>query len=197
MHLYPRDGRLPDLAGIDHLVLLGAVWSVYDNEAVGDWIDDYLGWLRQADAAGVPVLGICFGAQALATALGGGAEAAPRSEIGWTKIETFDPEVIEEGPWLEFHSDRCLPPAGARILARTEVCVQAFSLARHLAVQFHPEVDAAQLSGWLANGGRAEAERAGQDPDELIIRAKAEEPDSKLRADRLVAAALRLASGEL
>jgi GMP synthase-like glutamine amidotransferase len=195
VHQYPREERLPDLAGVDHVVLLGAAWSVYDSQTVGGWIGGYLDWLRQADAASVPLLGICFGAQALAAALGGQVEAAPRSEVGWTTVETFDPAVIEEGPWLEFHSDRCLPPDGARVLARTEVCVQAFSLGRHLAVQFHPEVDGPQISRWLADGGRAEAERAGQDPDELIARSKAEEPDAKLRADRLVAAALRLAAG--
>jgi hypothetical protein len=81
------------------------------------------------------------------------------------------------------------------MLARTELCVQAFSLGRHLAVQFHPEVDGAQVGRWLANGGRAEAERAGQDPDALLARTVAEEPAAAQRADRLVAAALRLAAG--
>jgi len=73
------------------------------------------------------------------------------------------------------------------------VCVQAYSAGPHLAVQFHPEVDAAQVGRWLADGGRAEAERAGQDPDALLAQSLAEEPAAALRADRLVAAALRLA----
>jgi GMP synthase-like glutamine amidotransferase len=194
VHLFPADGPLPSLDGVDHVVVLGAVWSVYDEEAIGHWIGDELAWLRAADEAGVPVLGICFGAQALTAALGGKVEAAPRKEIGWTMIETFDPELIAVGPWLEFHGDRCLPPDAARVLARTEVAVQAFSAGRHLAVQFHPEVDGAQVSRWLTDGGRAEAQAHGVDPDELIARSEAEEPQAAGRADRLVASALRIAA---
>jgi len=194
VHQFPRQGPLPPLDGVDHVVVLGAAWSVYDEARIGEWIGAELGWLRTADEAGVPVLGICFGAQALAAALGGTVEAAPRSEIGWTTIDTLDPSLIEPGPWLEFHRDRCLPPPGARLLAQTDVCVQAFSLGPHLAVQFHPEVDGDQVERWLADGGRAEAERAGQDPDELLERTRAEEPHAATRADRLVATALQLAS---
>ena len=193
-HLFPREGPLPALDGVDHVVVLGASWSVYD-ERISDWMGAELDWLRAADAAGIPVLGICFGAQALTVALGGQVEAAPRSEIGWVTVSTAVPEMIEQGPWLEFHGDRCLPPPGARVLASNEVCVQAYGLGPHLAVQFHPEVDGAQVGRWLADGGRAEAERAGQDPEALLAQTVAEEPAAKLRADRLVAAAIRLADG--
>ena len=194
VHQFPKGGPLPPLDRVDHIVVLGAVWSVYE-ERISGWIGDELDWLRAADAAGVPVLGICFGAQALTAALGGQVEAGPRSEVGWTTIETLDPALIEPGPWLEFHHDRCLPPPGARVLARNDLCVQAFSLRQHLAVQFHPEVDAAQVRLWLKDGGKDEAERAGQDPDKLIAQSEAEEPEAALRADRLVAAALRIARG--
>ena len=192
VHQFPRGGPLPSLAGVDHIVVLGAVWSVYE-EKISSWIGDELDWLRAANAGGVPVLGICFGAQALTAALGGQVEAAPRSEVGWTTVETLDPAVIEPGPWLEFHHDRCLPPPGAQLLARNDVCIQAFSIGPHLAVQFHPEVDGAQVSRWLADGGRAEAERAGQDPDKLIAQTEAEEEQAARRADRLVSAAIELA----
>jgi len=194
VHQFPKDGPLPSLDDFDHVVVLGAAWSVYDQQKVGDWIGAELHWLRAADAAGIPVLGICFGAQALAAALGGQVEAAPHSEIGWITIETLDPALIEPGPWLEFHGDRCLPPPGARLLAQTDVCVQAFSLGPHLAVQFHPEVDGDQIGRWLMDGGRAEAEAAGQDPDQLLAETRAQEPAAARRADRLVATALRLAN---
>lgn len=194
-HLFPADGPLPSLDGMDHVVVLGAAWSVYDREKVGHWIDAELSWLRAADDAGVPVLGICFGAQALAAAFGGTVEAAPRKEIGWTTVQSFEPDVIEPGPWLEFHGDQCILPPGAVLLARTEVCAQAFRIGRHLAVQFHPEVDGAQVRRWLADGGHAEAEREGQDPLALAARTDAEEPTAARRADRLVASALRLAAG--
>jgi GMP synthase-like glutamine amidotransferase len=193
-HLFPRETPLPSLEGVGHVVVLGAAWSVYE-ERIADWIGAELDWLRQADAAGIPVLGICFGAQALTVALGGQVEAAHRSEIGWVTVQTADPGVIEPGPWLEFHSDRCLPPPGARVLASNEVGVQAYSFGPHLAVQFHPEVDGAQVARWLHDGGRAEAERAGQDPDRLVAETRAEEPAAARRADRLVAAALRLSDG--
>jgi GMP synthase-like glutamine amidotransferase len=192
VHQFPRGGPLPALDGVDHVVVLGAAWSVYEQRISG-WIGAELAWLRAADAAGVPVLGICFGAQALTAALGGQVEAAPRSEVGWTMVETLDPDIIEPGPWLEFHHDRCLPPPGARLLARNELCVQAFTIGPHLAVQFHPEVDAAQISRWLTAEAIQEAEQAGQDPDKLIAQTEAEEREAALRADRLVAVALQLA----
>ena len=192
VHLMPKGGPLPSLDGVDHVVVLGAVWSVYEDR-ISEWIGTELDWIRQADAADVPVLGICFGAQALTAALGGQVERAPRMEIGWTTVESLEPDVIEEGPWLEFHGDVCLPPPGARLLARNELCVQAFSIGRHLAVQFHPEVDGAQLRRWLSPEARAEADAAGQDPEKLIAQTEAEEPEAAARADRLVAAALRLA----
>jgi len=194
VHLLPDDGALPSLDGVDHVIILGAAWSVYED-AISHWTGAELDWVRAAAAARVPILGICFGAQALTAALGGQVERAPRMEVGWTAVDTLDPDLIEEGPWLEFHGDVCLPPQEARVLARNEVCVQVFSIGPHLAVQFHPEVDAAQLSRWLiSDGGRAEAESAGQDPDKLLAQTEAEEPQAAARADRLVAAALRVAS---
>lgn len=193
VHQFPKDGALPPLDGVDHVIVLGAVWSVYED-AVSEWIGAELDWIRAADAASVPVLGICFGAQALTAALGGRVERAPQMEVGWTTVETVDPSLVEEGPWLEFHGDVCFPPREARVLARNEVCIQAFSIGPHLAVQFHPEVDAAQLGRWLTDGGRAEAEKAGQDPDKLLAQTEAEEPQAAARADRLVGGALRLAN---
>jgi len=193
VHLFPKEGPLPPLDGVDHVIVLGAVWSVYEDH-ISDWIGAELDWIRQADAAGIPVLGICFGAQALTAALGGQVERAPRMEIGWTTVETLEPGLIEEGPWLEFHGDVCLPPPHARLLARNDLCIQAFSVGPHLAVQFHPEVDGAQLSRWLTDDARAEAEQAGQDPDKLVAQTEAEELEAAARADRLVAAALRLAA---
>jgi GMP synthase-like glutamine amidotransferase len=193
VHLFPADGPLPALDGVDHVVVLGAVWSVYDRAAIGHWIEDELAWLRRADQAGVPVLGICFGAQALCAALGGQVVPAPRQEVGWTMVEPLAPDLIDPGPWLEFHGDQCLPPADARVLARNDVCVQAFVLRANLAVQFHPEVDGPQLARWLDGESREAARRAGRDPEELIAQTVAEEPAAAARAGRLVAAALRLA----
>jgi GMP synthase-like glutamine amidotransferase len=195
-HQFPAEGPLPPLAGADHVIVLGAIGSVYDDGPASAWIEQELAWLRRADEAGLPVFGVCFGAQALCAALGGRVVPAARKEVGWTMITSFDPALVPAGPWLQFHGDRCLPPPRSAILARNEVGVQAFAIGRHLAVQFHPEADGAQLRRWMDAGARAEAERAGQDPDALLAETVAQEPAAKGRADLLVAAALLLARGD-
>jgi GMP synthase-like glutamine amidotransferase len=191
--LIPKDD-LPALDGVDHVVVLGAVWAVYDDSPARAWVADELAWLRQADEAGVPVLGICFGGQALAAALGGRVEAAPRKEIGWRVIDSLDEELVPRGPWLEFHGDRFFLPAQATELARNEVGAQAFSLRQHLGVQFHPEPDGALLAKWLDAGGRAEAEKEGTDPDRFLAETYAQEAAARRRAGILVAAALHIAA---
>ena len=194
-HLFTKEGPLPDLAGLAHIVMLGTTSSVYDVGEARAWIDEELTWLRRAGAAGVPVLGICFGGQLLAAAFGGTVEHAGRQEIGWVTVDSADPELIPPGPWLEFHHDRCEPPAGATVLARNDLGVQAFRLGRHLGVQFHPEVDGDQFRLWLDAGGRAEIAANGQDPDAMLAQTIAEEPGAAARADRLVDTALRIAAG--
>ena len=79
------------------------------------------------------------------------------------------------------------------MLARNEVAVQAFRIGHHLAVQFHPEVDGPQLKRWLDGGGTEEMERQGLDADQFLADTIREEPAARERADRLVAAALRIA----
>jgi GMP synthase-like glutamine amidotransferase len=189
VHLFPDDGPLPVPDGADHIVVLGAVSSVNDPDP---WIAGELDWLRRADQAGVPVLGICFGAQALCAALGGRVEAMERREIGWAMVESADPDAIPPGPWLEFHNDRCLPSPAATVLARTDAAVQAFGIGRHLAVQFHPEVDGPQLKRWLDAHTDSDATSLGIDPDQFLADTIREEPAARERADRLVAAFLRL-----
>jgi len=189
VHLFPDDGPLPAPGGADHIVVLGAVSSVNDPDP---WIAEELAWLRAADQAGVPVLGICFGAQALCATFGGRVEAMERREIGWTVVDSPDHDVIPPGPWLEFHNDRCLPPPAAAILATNDAAVQAFRIGPHLAVQFHPEVDGQLLKLWLDAHTDSDPVSLGIDPGQFLADTIREEPAARDRTARLVAAFLRL-----
>jgi len=176
----------PDFTGFDAVVVLGSPWSAYDHALIGSWVRPELEQLRRADAAGVPVLGICFGGQLLAAAHGGSVARSAGPEIGWTDIETDDETLVPGGPWFEWHYDRWQLPPGATELARNPAASQAFVLRRNLALQFHPELTAASLAGWLGNGGRAEAAGRGIDVDELVARTSTLAPVAARRAGALV-----------
>ncbi|MGH9298688.1 MAG: type 1 glutamine amidotransferase [Acidimicrobiales bacterium] len=196
-HLFPADGPLPSADGFDHVVLLGAKWSIYDRDSVGSWIESELDWLQRADESGIPVLGICFGAQALTTAFGGVVERAPAVELGWKCVSPSGNgtllDILGPGPWFQFHEDRCVLPEGAVLHAENGTGVQVFSIGRNLGVQFHPEIDGEQLSGWLDDETRQMLENAGIDPDGLVAETVAMESESRLRAVAVVGAALALA----
>ena len=183
-YLYPNEGPLPKLDSYDHLVILGSNASVYEAK---DWIAAELAWLQRAT---LPVLGICFGAQLLSAALGGNVERAPVYEIGWVRIEPapriapHDPE-IDPGPWFQFHGDRCVLPSSAHLLASNDVGVQAFTIGRHLGVQFHPELDTVQLERWFESGSREAAIHAGKDPETLLEETARQEPAARKRAQQL------------
>jgi GMP synthase-like glutamine amidotransferase len=176
----------PEPTDYDVVVPMGAPWSVYDEATIGAWVLEELTFLRRAHEAGVPILGICFGGQALASALGGSVVRAAETEVGWRRVSTEDPELIEEGPWFEWHHDRWIAPAGARVIARTGLAEQAFVIGRSLAVQFHPELTADMLEGWLGNGGRAYLEAHGHDADALLAETRAEDDRAAQRGRRLV-----------
>ena len=182
----------PDPLAFDAIVPMGAAWSVYDHDRIGAWVGDELDFLRRAHQAGVPVLGICFGGQALATALGGMVVRAERPEIGWTTVETSRPDLIEPGPWFQWHADRWVLPDGLRAFARTESAEQAFTAGRSLGVQFHPELTPQMLDGWLDNVGREHAAALGTDPDQLVAETAARSAEARARARRLVTAFLAL-----
>jgi GMP synthase-like glutamine amidotransferase len=141
---------LPDPRDPAFAVVLGSSASVVDPRE--PWIARVVEWLRRADAAALPVLGICFGAQALAAALGARVFRLPRPEIGWIEVETADAERIPAGPWLAWHEDGFELPPLAYELARNACGTQAFCHRGHLAVQFHPEATAEIAAGWDRDG---------------------------------------------
>ncbi|HEX6389901.1 MAG TPA: type 1 glutamine amidotransferase [Solirubrobacteraceae bacterium] len=139
----PDRGELPEVSA-DAVVVLGSDRSVNDDEP---WIAAELAWLGDVINS-APVLGICFGAQALAVALGGSV-ARELPEIDWLTL-AVDPALgCAAGPWLCWHNDFITPPADATVLARSGRAVHAFRCGAHLGVQFHPEVDTAIVETWM------------------------------------------------
>ncbi len=176
----------PSLADDDLVVLMGAPWSAYDDERIGNWLGPEIEVIKDADARGIPILGICFGGQLLSRALGGSVRKAERPEIGWVRIQTDDPSWVPEGPWFQWHFDCWEMTPGAREIARDEVASQAYLLRQHLAVQFHPELTPEMLAGWMGNGGDVSAIRAGYDPEVLRVETDAEAAAAQQRAYDLV-----------
>ena len=163
----------PDPASVGRTVVLGSDRSVLENPL---WLGAELDWLRSVDAVGTPVLGVCFGAQALSVALGGTVAKAPRPEIGWFDVDGSEPIG---GTWFQWHSDTFTAPPGARELGRNGTGLQGWELRRHLAIQFHPEVTPAIVDDWISVGGRELADNA-LDPD--AIRARTQEEAARARA---------------
>lgn len=178
--------EFPDFTTFDAVVPMGAPWSTYDKVTVGSWVVPELEQLRSADAAGVPVLGICFGGQLLAEAHGGSVGLTDRPEVGWYDVTSDEPGIVPPGPWFEWHYDAWTLPPGATEVARNANASQAFVLRRNLAVQFHPELTSAMLTGWLAYGGDAKARDFGLDPVTLLARTRAVDDRSRSRAHALV-----------
>lgn len=136
---------VPDPEGFAFVASLGSANSPnYDKPEVAE----ELRYLERAIATDVPVLGLCFGGQALAVALGGSVEAAESPELGWHEVSTRDPDQVPQGPWLQWHYDRFIVPDGADELASSEIGSQAFRFGRHLGVQFHPESRMEQVAVW-------------------------------------------------
>ena len=147
----------PSIIGYDMIISLGSQHSVYDENIQKQWLNRELTLMEEASREGLAILGLCFGAQALCYCFGGDVVPSSFPEVGWHEITERNGSGISPGPWFEFHVDRCVLPDRSIVWADNEAGVQAFAIERHVGVQFHPEVDAAQLAEWLASGSRAGA----------------------------------------
>jgi GMP synthase-like glutamine amidotransferase len=176
--------EFPDPSGFDLVVLYGSRWSTYDQE-VAHWVQPELAFLRAADAAGVPVLGLCFGGQLLASAHAARVAPAGQPEIGWFDVDPAEGSPVERGPWLQWHFDAFEVPDGAVELARSPAGPQAFALRRNLGLQFHPEADRAVLEAWLTED-LDQIEAAGVDSTGLLAGADRHAVDGRVRAERLL-----------
>ncbi|MSO26004.1 MAG: aminotransferase [Candidatus Nanopelagicaceae bacterium] len=182
----------PNFNEYDLLVPMGAHYGAYEDDRIGNWLLPELEKLKQAHNDGIPILGICFGGQLMARALGGSVAKAPKAEVGWIEIESNDKTLIPAGPWFAYHWDRWTTPKGATEIAKTDSANQAFVMGRTLALQFHPEVDPEVLEAWLAmEGGCAEVEAEGVDVEQLRSQTKSIQPASDKRTYDLVDTFLR------
>jgi GMP synthase (glutamine-hydrolysing) len=172
LHRCWRGERWPDPDRDD------AVWAVLGGPmGVGDFDDPRFPWLveevelvQRRVAAGLPILGICLGAQLLAHAAGGGAAPlrcgdppAPLREVGfgavtWTRSPLEEPVLQGLDPSqlvLHWHGDRIHLPPTATLLASSLLCPeQMFRIGRvAYGLQFHIEVTAEALERWLVEDG--------------------------------------------
>ena len=137
-------GQLPDGFDFDGVVISGSRSSVYDDDS---WIADTLEWVRGAIDAGLPCLGICWGHQLLAEAIGGEVANRGEYELGYRTIEHTGESALFEGidrtfTSFESHSDEVVDlPEDARITAENDASIQGFECGTVYAVQFHPEFD--------------------------------------------------------
>jgi GMP synthase-like glutamine amidotransferase len=145
---------LPELHGVDGLVVMGGLMSVADG---ADPLPEEIDLLRRAIDTGVPVLGICLGAQLLARAAGGEVRHSGRAiewrELSRTEAAQGDPlfgALPVPVPALHWNEDVIeLPPNAVELLGRRGDGVEAFRVGDAAwGVQFHPDVDGAALSRW-------------------------------------------------
>lgn len=177
-------GALPeDMCRFEMIVALGSDDSVLDPSV--EYLADEQAFLEAAVTAGVPVFGVCFGAQLLARVLGGRVHRLDRPEIGRIPVETTDPEVVEPGPWLLWHLDAFECPPDAQLLATTSVAAQAFRQGPNFGVQFHPEATPESVRSW-AGKYRDELATAGVDPGALIDETERRRSESREKADVLL-----------
>ncbi len=163
--------QLPDPQKLQAILITGSPAGVYDEL---DWIAPLEDFVRAAHAGRTPMVGVCFGHQLMAQALGG---TVRKSEKGWGigrhVYEVAPDNGVIDGPHIAIacsHQDQVIEaPAGARTLLYSEFTPHAgliYAGGTALSVQPHPEfsVDFAQLCCEL---------RDGSAPDAVVATAKA------------------------
>jgi GMP synthase-like glutamine amidotransferase len=181
-------GVAPDLTSYSFVASLGSPYGPNDTHETA--VVEELKLIEAAVESELPVLGLCFGGEALSAVLGGRVERAPVPELGWREIQTDDPVAVPAGPWLEWHYERFTTPPGAVELARTADAVQAFRFGPHLGVQFHPEATVDIVSHWASMNAKRLAELGIEDGTALLAASPERKAAAKAAAFRLFEAFL-------
>jgi len=140
-----ESAKLPDPGRVDLVIAMGGPMSVND-ESVHPWLVQEKEFIRQAVRLGLPVIGICLGAQLIASALGAKVYSGRHTEIGWFPLEAAvtgeDVFRLPPGvPVFHWHGEAFDLPSGAVHLAKSDACEnQAFQIGRNVVgLQFHLE----------------------------------------------------------
>jgi GMP synthase (glutamine-hydrolysing) len=177
---------LPEHAKVSGAVVMGGPMNVDEVERHPGLAAERE-WLAGAARIGLPVLGVCLGAQLLARALGAEVGPGEGPEIGFAQVEVHDPAdpivgaLAPRTTVLHWHGDVFSLPEGAQPLASSaQTEHQAFRAANAWGLLFHPEADAALVDSWLAVPEMAGEARQALGPDaaaDLSRQAREAEPD--------------------
>jgi len=148
----------PDVSRYNALIVLGGP-QMPDQVDIYPHLEVEMRCIEQALGLGIPVLGICLGAQLLAYTLGAGVRPMPEWEIGWYDLKptaqaAADPvfcSLARTHPVFQWHGYTFDLPAGAVHLARSDSCEnQAFRIGENsYGLQFHLELDERLINRWL------------------------------------------------
>ncbi|MFC3174052.1 glutamine amidotransferase [Novosphingobium bradum] len=169
-----------DLREHDLLIMMGGPMGVYEQDR-HPWIACQLRRLKLRLDAGLPTLGVCFGAQMIAAALGAKVYPGPVKEVGFHPVTIHDHahdsplRHLVGVPVLHWHGDTFTRPEGVDLIASSPVYDhQAFRRgANLLAVQFHAEMgEDERFNAWIAEWPESVIEAGG---DEAALRAAHDE----------------------
>ena len=144
-----EDSRLPELSDLDWLIVIGGPMGVYDEDKF-DWLSGEKEFIRNAIQAGKTVIGICLGAQLIASSLGAKVYPNAEKEIGWYPVFSTEYGMnknllsgnLDPFPVFHWHGDTFDLPSGARRFASSEACLNQAFIYNHkvIGLQFHFEV---------------------------------------------------------